>query len=532
MTIGAIPLAPQGGPRGRVEVRGEVYLPRAEFETHEPRERGRGRAAVRQPAQYGRRHHAAEGPLAGGHGAALRAWVYQARRRSADVVPPTHGVLERLRGWGLPVEGHWTRCDGIEAVVAFCEHWREERLRLPFETDGVVVKVDGLAERERLGYTSKFPRWAIAFKFPAQQATTRLRQIAVNVGRTGAVTPYAVLEPVTVAGSTISMATLHNADDLARKDIREGDLVVIEKGGDVIPKVVRPLPDERPTSSQPWVMPTTCPACGSQLTRPPDEVVWRCENTSCPARLRRSLEHFASRSAMNIEGLGEALVDQLVSRGLVGDPSDLYGLDQSTLAGLESVTQRDGRDLRRKLGEKVAAKLLQQIDRSRSNDLARVIFGLGIRHVGERAADVLAAAFGDIDALMAAPVERLEATPDVGPVLAASVRAWFDEPHNRALIARLRDAGVRMQASRRAVSEGGGTLAGRTVVLTGTLSTMTREEATAAIERLGGRVTGSVSRKTSFVVVGADPGSKADRARALGIEMLDEAAFRDRIIES
>jgi DNA ligase (NAD+) len=225
---------------------------------------------------------------------------------------------------------------------------------------------------------------------PGAAGDHRLRQIAVNVGRTGAVTPFAVLEPVFLAGSTISMATLHNADDLARKDIREGDLVVIEKGGDVIPKVVRPIPDGRPPASQPWTMPTTCPACGSTLTRPADEVVWRCENTSCPARLRRSLQHFASRTAMNIEGLGEALVDQLVSRGLVRDYSDLYRLDPATLASLESVSEREGKVLRRRLGEKVAAKLLQQIDRSRGNDLARLIFGLGIRHVGERAADVLA----------------------------------------------------------------------------------------------------------------------------------------------
>jgi DNA ligase (NAD+) len=528
-TIRAIPLSLRHVTPGRLEVRGEVYLPRASFERMNreredageppfanPRNAAAGTMRNLDPSQVARR--------------ALRAWTYQVVGIGDET---THsGVLERLQAWGLPVEPHWTRCAGIDAVVAFCERWRDERHHLPFDTDGVVIKVDDLAERERLGYTSKFPRWALAFKFPAQQATTRLRQIAVNVGRTGAVTPFAMLEPVFLAGSTISMATLHNAEDLARKDIREGDLVVIEKGGDVIPKVVRPIPDGRPPASQPWTMPTTCPACGSTLTRPADEVVWRCENTSCPARLRRSLQHFASRSAMNIEGLGEALVDQLVSRGLVRDPSDLYTLDPATLASLESVSEREGKVLRRRLGEKVAAKLLQQIDRSRGNDLARLIFGLGIRHVGERAADVLAAAFGDIDALMAAPVEQLQATPDIGPVLAASVRAWFDEPRNRELIGTLREAGLRMQAARRAERAPGGPLAGQAVVLTGTLSSMTREEATAAIERLGGRVTGSVSRKTSFVVVGADPGSKADKARELGIEMLDEVSFRARIIEA
>jgi DNA ligase (NAD+) len=529
-TIRSIPLSLRHAPPGRLEVRGEVYLPRTSFErmNREREDAGEPRFANPRNAAAGTMRNLDPSQVAR---RALRAWTYQVVGLADE---PTHSaVLERLQAWGLPVEPHWTRCAGIDAVIAFCERWRDERHALPFETDGVVIKVDDLAERERLGYTSKFPRWAVAFKFPAQQATTRLRQIAVNVGRTGAITPFAVLEPVFLAGSTISMATLHNADDLARKDIREGDLVVIEKGGDVIPKVVRPMLDGRPPESQPWTMPSTCPACGSTLTRPADEVVWRCENTSCPARLRRSLQHFASRAAMNIEGLGEALVDQLVSRGLVRDYSDVYKVDLGTLASLESVSERDGKVLRRRLGEKVAAKLLQQIDRSRGNELARVVFGLGIRHVGERAAEVLAAAFGDIDALMTAPVEQLQTTPDIGPVLAASVRAWFDEPRNRQLIGKLREAGLRMEATRRSERRPpGGPLAGQAVVLTGTLSSMTREEATAAIERLGGRVTGSVSRKTSFVVVGADPGSKADKARALGVEMLDEVSFRARIIES
>jgi DNA ligase (NAD+) len=527
-TIRSLPLTLRGGPPGRVEVRGEVYLPRTSFERMNrereeageplfanPRNAAAGTMRNLDPAQVARR--------------ALRAWVYQvvgvADERSHAA------VLERLRAWGLAVEPHWSRCAGIDAVVAFCERWREERHRLEFETDGVVVKVDDLASRQRLGTTSKFPRWAVAFKFPAQQARTRLRQIAVNVGRTGAVTPYAVLEPVKVAGSTISMATLHNAEDVARKDIREGDLVVIEKGGDVIPKVVRPVLEERPAGSTAWQMPSECPACGSVLARPADEVVWRCENTSCPAKIRRGLEHFASRGAMNIEGLGEALIDQLVSRGLVHDFSDLYRLDQPTVAALESVTTREGKELKRRVGEKVAAKLLEQIDRSRGNDLARLIYGLGIRHVGERAADVLAAAFGDVDALMTAPIDRLEATHEIGPVLAASVRAWFDEPHNRELVERLRAAGVSMRSSR-PPAPAGGPLEGKTFVLTGTLERMTREEATARIEQLGGRVSGSVSKKTSFVVVGADPGSKAEKAHALGVQTLDEAAFERLIIDS
>jgi len=528
-TIRSLPLTLRDGPAGRIEGRGEVYLPRTSFERMNrereeaeeplfanPRNAAAGTMRNLDPAQVARR--------------ALRAWVYQ-----VVGVPDERNhaaVLERLRAWGLAVEPHWTRCHGIDAVVAFCDRWRDERHGLTFETDGVVIKVDDLASRQRLGTTSRFPRWAIAFKFPAQQARTRLKQIAVNVGRTGAVTPYAVLEPVKLAGSTISMATLHNAEDVARKDIREGDLVVIEKGGDVIPKVVRPVIEERPAHSQPWVMPSACPACDSTLTRPEDEVVWRCDNTSCPAKIRRGLEHFASRGAMNIEGLGEALIDQLVTRGLVHDFSDLYRLDVGTVAALESVTSRDGKELKRRVGEKVAAKLVEQIDRSRANDLGRLVYGLGIRHVGERVAEVLASAFGDIDALLAAPADRLQQTHEIGPVLAASVRAWLDEAHNRDLIERLRQAGVNMRSSRPPTAVTAGPFTGKTFVLTGTLATMTREEATAAIERLGGRVAGSVSKKTSFVVVGTDPGTKAEKAQALGVETLDEAAFARLIIDS
>jgi DNA ligase (NAD+) len=355
-------------------------------------------------------------------------------------------------------------------------------------------------------------------------------RIAVNIGRTGAATPYAVLDPVLVAGSTISMATLHNADDIARKDIREGDLVIIEKGGDVIPKVVAPVLEERPETSAPWEMPSTCPACGSTLARPEGEVVWRCENASCPARLRRSLEHFASRSAMNIEGLGEAIVDQLLEQGLVHTVADLYSLTAAQLEAL-IVTPREARSERarpRRLG-KVGINLAAEIDRSRQNDLWRVVHALNIRHVGERAAQVLAQAFGEMDRLRTATREQLEATPEIGPVLAASVRTWFDEPHNGALVDRLREAGVNMTSTLRPAVERG-PLTGKSFVLTGTLAGMTREEATAAIEKLGGRVTGTVSRKTSYVVVGADPGSKADKARELGVETLDEAAFARLII--
>ena len=447
----------------------------------------------------------------------------------------THGdTLDLLRRWGLPVELHWRRCAGVGELLAFCQEWAERRRTIEFETDGVVIKVDRLSDRRALGATSKCPRWAVAFKFPAEQKTTLLKKIEVNVGRTGAVTPFAVLEPVTIAGSTVSMATLHNADDIARKNIREGDWVVVEKAGDVIPRVVAPVLSRRPAGAEPWQMPDVCPRCGAALHREEGEAVWRCENTSCPARLQRGLEHFASRSAMNIEGLGDSLIAQLIAQKLVTDSADLYALSADALAGLTSTSTRgDGRLIERRFGEKNAVKVVAEIERSRSNELWRLMYGLGIRHIGEHSAQVLAQAFPSVDALRDASVEQLQDTQEVGPVLAASVRSWFDEPRNLTLVERLRRAGVRMErsAEEQTALRSGGPLQGRTYVLTGTLASMSRDDATAAIERLGGKVAGSVSRKTAGVVVGAEAGSKADKARELGVPLLDEAAFRALIAE-
>jgi DNA ligase (NAD+) len=425
----------------------------------------------------------------------------------------------------LPVEPHWRRCADIGEVVAFCGEWADRRRTLPFDTDGVVVKVNQLALRERLGTTAKFPRWATAFKFPAEQATTVLRKIAVNVGRTGAVTPYAVLEPVFLAGSTISMATLHNAEDVARKDLREGDHVLIEKGGDVIPKVVKAILPHL-EDSLPWQMPAACPVCNSPLHRDEAEVVWRCENTSCPARVRRSLEHFASRSAMNIEGLGESLIDQLIEQQLVRDCADIYALTLDQLEGLV-VTPREPRSERarpRKLG-KVGRNVIQQIDQSKANDLSRLIYALGIRHVGEKVAATLARTFRTMDRLLDAPVEALQATPEIGRVVAASVRAFAEEGRNRRLVERLKAVGVNMTSQAPEPTDEPAPLAGKTFVLTGTLESMSREEATETLERLGAKVSGSVSRKTTYVVAGSEAGSKLEKARQLGVETLDEPAF-------
>ncbi len=527
-TIRALPLSLKNAPPGRIEVRGEVFLPRAAFERT-----NREREQDEEPAFANPRNAAAgtmrnlDPALVARRG--LSAFTYQ-------VLPPiavTHrDMLQTLAGWGLPVERHWQACAGIEAVRAFCQHWAEARRALDFDTDGVVVKVDDLAMRERLGTTAKFPRWATAFKFPAEQATTVLRKISVNVGRTGAVTPYAELEPVLLAGSTISMATLHNAEDVARKDLREGDRVLIEKGGDVIPKVVKPLLPHA-HDSVPWRMPAECPVCGTALQRDDEAVVWRCENLSCPARVRRSLTHFTSRSAMNIEGLGEALVDQLVDQDMVRDVADIYLLDAARLEH-RVVTPREPRSERarpRKLG-KVGLNIVAEIERSKANDLSRLLYALGIRHVGEKAAATLARQFRTLGAIMDAPVEQLQSVSEIGPVVAASVRAFFDESRNIAVVRRLVAAGLNTTSLAPDPGDGPGPLAGRTYVLTGTLASMSREEATAAIERLGAKVSGSVSKKTTAVVAGAEAGSKLEKARQLGVETLDEAGFLALIMRS
>ncbi|HEY7289049.1 MAG TPA: NAD-dependent DNA ligase LigA [Vicinamibacterales bacterium] len=531
-TIRALPLSLRDGPTGRIEVRGEAYLPRRSFERI-----NREQADAGEPLYANARNTAAgtmrnlDPSLVARRG--LLAFVYQV---VGDIGATNHGaLLEDMSRWGLPVEPHWRRCEGIAAVVEFCADWAEKRRDLDFDTDGVVVKVNDLAVRQRLGATAKFPRWATAFKFPAQQATTDLLRIAVNVGRTGAVTPYAELQPVFLAGSTIGMATLHNAEDIARKDLREGDRVLIEKAGDVIPKVIKailPHPDGHPRG-EPWQMPTTCPECGSTLRRDEEEVVWRCENTSCPARLRRSLEHFASRSAMNIEGLGASLVDQLLEQNLVHDFSDLYHLDAAVLESLVVAPKepRSERAVPRKLG-KVGRNVFDQIQQSKANDLSRLVYALGIRHVGEKAAATLAKHLRTMQALVDASEEALQSVPEIGPVVAESVRRFLDEPRNRQLIERLAASGVTMTTRIPAPSEApAGALTGKTFVITGTLSAMSREEATTALEALGARVSGSVSRKTTAVVAGDDAGSKLEKARQLGVDVLTEAEFLKLIMK-
>ncbi|MFI5176964.1 MAG: NAD-dependent DNA ligase LigA [Vicinamibacterales bacterium] len=518
--IRAIPLRLRGDTPGLVEVRGEVYLPRAAFDRMNEE-----RAAAGEPL-FANPRNAAAGAIRTLDPTAvarrgLRAFAYQIVVSGPPPAATHEASLRLLAAWGCPVEPHWRACAGIDAVIDYTHAWRDERRRLQFETDGVVVKLDDLALRDALGATAKFPRWAVAFKFPAEQATTRLLKIDVNVGRTGAVTPFAVLEPVRLSGTTVQMATLHNEQEIARRDIREGDVVLIEKGGDIIPKVVKPILSERPEGAQPWKMPDACPFCQSRLVRPEDEVVWRCENPSCPARIRRSLLHFASRRAMNIEGLGESLVDQLVATGLVKDYADLYALTVDRLAALE------------RMGKKSAANLVAEIDTSRRAELWRLLHGIGIRHVGEGGAKALADAFRSIPALRAAPVTALETVPDVGEVVARSVRAFLDAPPNQDLLDRLARAGVRTEDP----APAGGRparlpLRGQTFVLTGSLESMSREQASARIAELGGKVAGSVSRNTTWLVAGGEAGSKLDKARALGVAVLDEPAFLALIMEA
>ena len=530
--IRSIPLGLKDAPPP-VEIRGEVFLPRREFQRmNEERE------AAEEPP-FANPRNAAAGAIrtldaALVHKRGLRAFTYQIVPREGDHADTaSHAdVLRTLTAWGCPVEPHWASCDGIEAVIDYCAKWETGRRALPFDIDGVVVKLNDLALRKKLGATAKFPRWATAFKFPTEQARTRLLKIETNVGRTGRVTPFAVLEPVWLSGTTVSMATLHNEQEIARRDIREGDTVIIEKGGEIIPKVVGPVIVEGQPRSAPWVMPTVCKFCGSALVKPDVEVIWRCENASCPARIRRGLEHFASRKAMRIEGIGESVIDQLVTNGLVRDYADLYTLTADQLATLASTSKNaDGKDVTRRFGEKNAAKVIAQIAASKAAGLARVLYGIGIRHVGEGGADALAGTFGSIEKIIEASVEALEDVRDVGPVVAASVRAFFDQEKNRELVGRLAAAGVDLTAPITAEPAGPQPFAGQTFVLTGTLEGLTREAATELITARGGKVSGSVSKKTSYVVAGAEPGSKLDKAQALGVPVLDEAAFQALIMK-
>ena len=420
-----------------------------------------------------------------------------------------HETLQDLTAMGFKVNPNWRKCKDIEALVAFCKEWEEKRDGLPYEIDGVVAKVDAVAQQQRLGWRHKAPRWAIAFKFPARQEETVVEDIGVSVGRTGTLTPGAFFRPVNVGGVMVSKATLHNEDEVERLGVQAGDTVLVERAGDVIPHVVRVVkPGEH---RRPFRMPAKCPVCGGEIVRAEGESASRCINISCPARLKETILHWAARGVMNIDGMGEALVDQLVDKGLVKNVADLYALKLDDLMGLE------------RMGKKSAEKVLANIDASRKAPLPRVLNGLGIPFVGERTGQFLAEEFGDLDKIAAADEDELQKAEEVGPKVSRSIHQFFEEKHNHALIEKLRAAGFSFTHAVK--KREGGPLAGKTLVLTGTLPNLSREEAKSRIEAAGGKVAGSVSKKTNYVVAGEEAGSKLDKARGLGVVVIDEAAL-------
>jgi len=433
-------------------------------------------------------------------------YTYSLQVDGAPVFSRHWETLEELDRMGFKVNVSRKLCRNVEEVLTFCAEWEAKREHLPYEIDGVVVKVDSIAQQEQLGFTARAPRWAIAYKYPARQALTTVENIDVQVGRTGALTPVAHLKPVEVSGVTVARATLHNEDEIERLGLQIGDIVVIERSGDVIPRVVRV--HEQGSYRKPFHMPATCPVCGGRVVREETEAATRCINTNCPARLKESILHFSARGVMNIDGLGDALVDQLVDRGLVRNVADIYSLTPAQLVSLE------------RMGAKSVANLIANIEKSKQNPLPRVLTALGMRFVGERTAVFLAEAFGSLDRIAQASVEELQRAEEVGPKVAESVCQFFREPRNRELVERLRAAGLNFEYQTR--RKKGGPLQGMTFVLTGTLPTLTREEAARTIEAAGGKVSGSVSRKTSYVVAGEEAGSKLDKARGFGVEVIDE----------
>lgn len=511
-TIPAVPLRLMR-PVALLEARGEVFYPLAAFREMNRRRELEGEAAFANP------RNAAAGTLRlldpeTTAGRPLDLFVWSLQRLEGEDPPASHFEgLQLMRELGLRSNPAARQCAGLEEVERFYREWLERRDELDYEVDGCVVKVDPIAVQARAGATGRAPRWACAYKFPPRQATTRVLSIEVQVGRTGALTPVAVLEPVLLAGSTISRCTLHNEDEVRRKDVRAGDRVLIEKGGDVIPKVVKVIAEDGRERGEPFAMPDQCPVCGSEVVRPENEVIHRCLNASCPARLKESLLHFVRREAMDIEGMGEALVDQLIARKMVGAIADIYDLDAAALAGLD------------RMGERSAANLIGQIERSRSVPFERVIHALGIRFVGERTARVLAAAFPSLQELRAASQDDLTKVDEIGERVAASVRQFFERAENLRLLDRLAAAGLTMRsaAPRRRIA---GPFSGRTCVITGSIEGYPRTRIREILLAQGARVTESVSNKTDCLIYGADPGAKLDKATRLGIELIDAATFR------
>ena len=509
LSVSAAKLKAAGLPQS-FEVRGEVVLPQSAFvKLNEEREaNGQTPAANPRNAAAGTIRTLEPNIVAQRR---LDFYAYFLLQDGETLLASQSATLDALRGAGFRVNQQARTVRNIDAVIAFIADAEPLRDTLGYEIDGVVIKVDATAQQRRLGFTGKAPRWAIAYKFAARAGVTRLEDVLFQVGRTGKVTPVAALEPVSIGGTTVTRATLHNADEIARLGVRMGDFVQVERGGDVIPKIVAVVDDARhPRGKREIEFPEKCPECDSELVRAEGEVDWRCVNANCPARLREELLHFSARGVMNIEGLGDVMVSQLLAAGYVRGIADLYHLRKEQLLGLERVA------------EKSAQALLDEIERSKKVSLARVLLGLGIRFVGERTAQLLASHFGSMDDLMAASAEELEAVNEVGPRVAQAITEFFTEPKNRALVERLREAGLTFTAEKRVTTS---TLDGLTFVLTGTLPNLTREAAKEKIESAGGKVSGSVSKKTSYVVAGEEAGSKLDKANSLGVPVVDEAGL-------
>ncbi|HPE04037.1 MAG TPA: NAD-dependent DNA ligase LigA [Thauera sp.] len=522
-TVKAIPLRLRGEAPPVLEIRGEVYMRRDDFERLNTRQADAGDKTFVNPRNAAAGSIRQLDPSIAAR-RPLSFFAYGLGDTGEWTPPATHAeVLDAIAAFGLPVCEHRAVVQGAQGLADFHARMGALRDTLPFDIDGVVYKVNSRALQQQLGFVTREPRWAVAHKYPAQEAVTLLRDIEVQVGRTGALTPVARLEPVFVGGVTVTNATLHNQDEIDRKDVRIGDWVIVRRAGDVIPEVVAPVLERRSGEPPRFVLLErfpTCPVCGSHVVRGEDEAVARCTGgLFCPAQRKQALLHFAGRRAMDIEGLGDKLVDQLVDAAIVKTPVDLYRLGVLALANLE------------RMGEKSAQNLLMAIEKSRSTTLARFIFALGIRNVGEATARDLARHFGNLDALVAADVDALQQVPDVGPIVAQCIADFFGEPHNREVIEQLRAAGVQW-AEGEPQGTVAGALAGKTFVLTGTLPTLSRDEAKALIEARGGKVAGSVSKKTHYVIAGAEAGSKLDKAQALGLAILDEDGLRALLNET
>ncbi|HEY1181788.1 MAG TPA: NAD-dependent DNA ligase LigA [Rhodocyclaceae bacterium] len=523
-TIRQIPLRLRGDAIPDVlEVRGEAYMSRADFERYNAKQREKGLVPLVNPRNGAAGSIRQLDPKLAAQ-RPLSFFAYGLGETRGWVLPATHsGVLDALAAFGLPVSSYRAVAQGAEGLIAFHARIRDIRDQLPFDIDGVVYKVNSLALQQRLGFRTREPRWAVAHKYPAEEAMTTVEAIEEQVGRTGAITPVARLKPVFVGGVTVTNATLHNEDEARRKDVRIGDTVIVRRAGDVIPEVVSVVVDKRPMRDMfgnepvyaPYARPTRCPVCGSEVEKPEGEAVARCTGgLFCPAQRKQAILHFASRKAMDIEGLGEKLVDQMVDNAILRTPADIYKLGVLAIANLE------------RMAEKSAANLLEAISRSRNTTLARFIYALGIRNVGEATARDLANHFGNLDALIAADEAALQEVPDVGPIVAASIRHFLDQPHNVEVMEQLRASGVTW-AEGEPVRREALPLNGKTFVITGTLPSMGRDEAKAMIEAQGGKVAGSVSKKTDYVVAGAEAGSKLAKAQELGIAIIDESQLRE-----